>query len=364
MAPHWIRRLSVVILSLVSTSSFGVHTDYFFKSEAEARGASVWECGYVEAGLWYSLPGGAMSLEDCMSSAPENALKKVLEQGNAWVANAPPGYPRYCQPPPVRDDKCSKWPQPPMPDPVTGLPVNVYALRCYERQTLQCAQAGFGGVGIIGGVQMHAGVIGIKGHIDPFQSADVLILVDVPPPPPPPPPECPVDVLKDKPIDACSVALEAGNGLPVPDTACPTPSVMTDPRGEPCLRGKLAGLGIPYAGPTSTIRTAPYQAHLKDVYDRFWEHQWLDPVPYNACTAKRAIVEAEMNKHGIDYAPIGTSHNDGKAFDISRGTVGTLKRVLRQAGRNVSGLLREPPACNLGWGGTWPSPDEVHFFTP
>jgi hypothetical protein len=168
--------------------------------------------------------------------------------------------------------------------------------------------------------------------------------------------------------DACSTSLEAGNGLANP-AVCPPASVMNDPNGEPCLAQKLGSLGIPYAGPTSTIRTPSYQAHLRDVWDKFWQHQWLitDPDAYQACAAKRAIVEGEMSKHGIDYAPapIDSMHLDGRAFDISRGTVGTLKRILAQAGQDVSGLLSEPPACNLGWGGDFkPLQDSVHFYTP
>jgi hypothetical protein len=167
--------------------------------------------------------------------------------------------------------------------------------------------------------------------------------------------------------DLCSASLEAGLGKDV-NNACPESSVMTDPKGEPCLAKKLGSLEIPYAGPTATIRTPAYQAHLGEVYDKFWQHQWLitDPVRYEACTAKRAIVEAEMSKHGIDYPPVGTSHNDGKAFDISRGTVDALVSVLDRTGRDVSGLLREPPACNLGWGGDYrrSPPDYVHFYAP
>jgi hypothetical protein len=182
-------------------------------------------------------------------------------------------------------------------------------------------------------------------------------------------PGCPVAPLSPFPPagDPCAASLEAGLGKDV-NNACPESSVMTDPKGEPCLAKKLGSLGIPYAGPTATIRTPAYQAHLKEVYDKFWQHQWLitDPVRYQACTARRTVVENEQSKHGIDYPPVGTSHNDGKAFDISRGTVNTLDQTLTQAGRTVSGLLRESPACNLRWGGNY-SPanrDPVHFFTP
>jgi len=172
---------------------------------------------------------------------------------------------------------------------------------------------------------------------------------------------CPVGALPDFPPagDLCSASLEAGRGKDV-NNACPASSVMSDPNGEPCLAQKLGALGIPYAGPTATIRTSAYQQHLKDVWDKYWEHQWLitDPALYQACTAKRSIVEAEMNKHGIDYAParIDSTHLDGTAFDISRATVNRIA--------DVPALLRAVPACNLKWGGRFPVPDEVHFFTP
>lgn len=182
--------------------------------------------------------------------------------------------------------------------------------------------------------------------------------------PPCVPNPCPVPDLKDKPTDACSVALETGRGLPVPATACPTPSVMTDPKGEACLRDKLAVLGIPYAGPTATIRTVAYQDHLRDVWNRNEDHKKItDPAERNACAAKRAIVENEMkNIHGLKYRPGDESeHITGKSFDISEGTIIALDATLGQAGRSVSGLLRSPPFCTLIWGGTYRKPDIFHF---
>lgn len=178
--------------------------------------------------------------------------------------------------------------------------------------------------------------------------------------------QCPVPDLKDKPTDACSVALEAGRGLPIPATACPTPSVMTDPKGEACLRDKLAVLGIPYSGPTATIRTAAYQAHLRDVWDRNEDHKNItDPAERQACAAKRAIVENERNTiHGLVYRPADESeHLTGKSFDISKTTADTLKATMQQAGRSVFGLLRSPPPCTLTWGGDYliSTPDPVHF---
>jgi hypothetical protein len=172
--------------------------------------------------------------------------------------------------------------------------------------------------------------------------------------------KCPVTPLTDFPPagDLCSASLEAGRGKDV-NNACPASSVMSDPKGEPCLAQKLGVLGIPYAGPTSTIRTAAYQTHLKEVWDKYWEHQWLitDPVRYQACTARRTIVEAEMSKHGIDYEPAATTeHTSGNAFDISLTTVNRIG--------NIPTLLRAAPSCNLNWGGLFPDPDYVHFYTP
>jgi hypothetical protein len=179
--------------------------------------------------------------------------------------------------------------------------------------------------------------------------------------PPCVPDPCPVGDLPDFPPagDLCSASLEAGRGKDV-NNACSAASVMSDPKGEPCLKQKLGVLGIPYTGPTATVRTAAYQKHLGEVFDLYWQHQWLitDPVRYQACTAKRAIVEAEMSKHGIDYAPTPSDsrHLDGKAFDISRATVNRIA--------NVPALLSAAPACNLKWGGQFLKPDRVHFFTP
>jgi len=176
-------------------------------------------------------------------------------------------------------------------------------------------------------------------------------------------PDCPVPDLQPEPTDACSMALEAGNGMPTPASSCPAAPVMNDPLGEPCLRQKLTARGIPYSGPTSYIRTPAYQAHLQDVYDRYWEHQWLisDPLLYEACATKRAKVETEMSKHGIDFRPasIKQDHVEGTAFDVSRRTVGLMG--------NVPALLNEVPACNLRWGGSYSGRegrDIVHFYRP
>ena len=170
---------------------------------------------------------------------------------------------------------------------------------------------------------------------------------------------CPIPHLLDKPTDACSASLEAGSGKDVYG-ACPCAEVIADPEGASCLTTKLALAGIPYPGPTATIRSPGYQSHLADVYGKFWRHQWLitDPVKYEACTAKRALATTEYNWHGIDYEPVGDTHNDGTAFDVPRSTSDILKKLRKD---KVNEMLADLPPCTLEWGGSWPRPDWVHF---
>lgn len=164
--------------------------------------------------------------------------------------------------------------------------------------------------------------------------------------------------------DTCTAALEAGRGNPVPRSACPAAPVMSDPLGEPCLARRLAIIGVPYAGPTATIRTAAYQAHLFDVWNRNVQHQGYknNPTAWAACAEKRAEVEAEMTHHSITDAPAanGSLHISGNAFDISRATVNSVPSIPHLLRFNQPG----DPACNLRWGNTFRPPDRVHFYTP
>jgi len=177
--------------------------------------------------------------------------------------------------------------------------------------------------------------------------------------PPPPPVAC---LLDDMPAisatDTCTTSLEDNNGLPGSTSGCPDAPVMTRPLGEPCFREKVSTIGVTYNGPTSTIRTTTYNQHLINVWDYYWKHQWLitDPVQYEACTAKRTAVTAEMTKHGIDYRPaLKSRHLTGRAFDASKTVINGMKPA------RIPRLLKSPTACTLGWGGGYKIPDYVHF---
>ena len=161
--------------------------------------------------------------------------------------------------------------------------------------------------------------------------------------------------------DACSMELEANNGLPGPATTCPAVPVMTRTSGEPSFKTKMETIGIPYAGPTSTIRTTAYNQHLATVWKYHERHQRLstNPNQWYACTARRAVVEAEVTtKHGLTYPPaIISRHLTGRAFDVSR----TVIADLRQSGVFIPAILIRTPVSTLNWGGRFRIPDRVHF---
>ena len=192
------------------------------------------------------------------------------------------------------------------------------------------------------------------------------------PPPPPPVVPCPISDLLPKPIDACSVALEAGFGTPIPASACPRSVVLDDPNGEPCLRRKLGEIGVAYDGPTSTYRTDGYQYHLSDLWYSYQSHtRYINrPDIYQACSTKRAIVLAEQDGppapgHKLGYEPMGASHS-GSAFDISGVTIEALRLAKPDVKAFLATATTGSPACNLDWGGDFRRslPDKFHFYTP
>lgn len=184
-------------------------------------------------------------------------------------------------------------------------------------------------------------------------------------PPAPPPVACVIPDLPalTTPTDTCTAALEANGGLPGP-TGCPAVPVMTHSGGEPCWRRKVAEAGVLYVAPTSTIRTVAYNKHLKQVWDFYQKHQAKrnNAEQWQACTARRSVVEVEMSKHKLVYPPADNSrHLTGRAFDD-----GSVDFKLAM-GHNPSKMLSratvtpDSPACTLIWGGSWPKPDNVHF---
>lgn len=187
-------------------------------------------------------------------------------------------------------------------------------------------------------------------------------------PPPPPPVACSIPDLPAIPTsDACTTSLEANDGL-VDPAVCPMPiPVLTRAGGEPCLRGKLSGIGVAYGGPTSTLRTAAYNQHLINVWDFNQRHRNLrnNPEQWQACTARRAAVRAEVVKHDLYRRPAPNSrHLRGRAFDVALAVVNGVQTT---TGDDSSALLvtasPNSPACTMTWGGTWPPGeyDPIHF---
>lgn len=173
---------------------------------------------------------------------------------------------------------------------------------------------------------------------------------------------CPIDNLLPLPTDACSRSLEAGGGRDV-SGACPCAEVVRDLAGEQCLAAKLRALPLPYNGPTSTIRNIQYQAHLFDLWNKIAQHNAVtDPTVIAACAEKKRIANQHNNDlHGLGYKPVGGSHNDGLAFDVSGELIDHLGQTLFMAGLSVESFLLQPPTCNLKWGGKWDVPDKFHF---
>src|SRR4030067_365885 len=196
-------------LALVSPSSFGVHLDHFFQSEVEGRAAPIWRCTVLAnptpPHIGYDLPGSPMGFEACFSAS----RNKVLELSADFLASYPSG---SCGTPIREDSYCVASPPVYMLDPVTGLPVHVYEYAsCGGFYIATCLF--YANYPAAGGLHPSVGIGGIAGpvpsHGPPgYGPYGFFVLVD----------QCPVANLKDKPTDACSVALETGRGLPIPAT--------------------------------------------------------------------------------------------------------------------------------------------------
>ena len=140
---------------------------------------------------------------------------------------------------------------------------------------------------------------------------------------------------------------------------------MTHPDGEPCWRRKVNESGALYAAPTSTIRTVAYNTHLKQVWDFYKKHQRLrgNAEQWQVCTARRAVVEAEISKHGLSYPPAENSrHLTGRAFDDGSVDFKIAMGHDPAAMLERTTIIPDSPACTLRWGGGFrPVPDNVHF---
>lgn len=155
---------------------------------------------------------------------------------------------------------------------------------------------------------------------------------------------------------------------------------------EQCLAGRIQSvLGDPAQSGyqvTSTVRTLAYQAHLREVWDKFFELQGKvagDPSLKQRCAVLITKVEGEMGfhlnqdptddqqhcdftlypDHCIVQRPARTDpkHVKNVAFDIHLDTVTDFQDSLT----SPNTVETEANACSLTWGGTFNPKDEVHF---
>lgn len=219
--------------------------------------------------------------------------------------------------------------------------------------------------------------------------------------PPPPPPCTAIDKIPPLPTDdkdfACTQSLDKGAGNDVDKVCPPLNAKLTGADGQmQCLAKKLKALSppIPYNGPSSTIRTEEYQKHLLEIWKKSEDvkNKRLTAMQKQACAARIADVEAQMEHHQIDFKPSDkggeAQHVLGNAFDIpksvatalkERATMTKIKTFFETNFPNCISCLRiplvtgnvqdyvnspavNPPACNLDWGGSFG--DKVHFQLP
>ena len=158
-------------------------------------------------------------------------------------------------------------------------------------------------------------------------------------------------------------------------------------KGEQCLANligsELSQTDLGYKV-TATVRTLAYQAHLRAVWDKFFELQRKikkKPAIRQMCLSLIAQVEGEIgfrldqnparkNKrctapgrnHCIRSIPADPNkdpkHTDKLAFDISETTIRKYANILLPPRT----MATEASACNLTWGGTFMPIDVVHFL--
>jgi hypothetical protein len=127
--------------------------------------------------------------------------------------------------------------------------------------------------------------------------------------PPPPPPRCPVTALSPL-TDPEAIEHEQGKYSGRPDMSKVDERVVA---GAECVKQKVKALGR-IARITSGYRPAAYQAHLREIWDK-WKLLETNSDP--ACADVKNTVKEHWDKHGLVYQPAKTSpHSKGIAVDI------------------------------------------------
>ena len=200
-------------------------------------------------------------------------------------------------------------------------------------------------------------------------------------------PACPIGPLPDLPKDdLCAQSLDKGNGVDV-NKACPdlTPEMQKQANCLADKIGKLA-LPVPYTGPSATIRNTAYQNHLLATWKKIKDIKKLTDAQKQAC----ATLIADVERHHVIYEPSNKGddapHVKGNAIDIPDDVAfnamvrvattpavpmfpGCLScTIATQAddlGDYVNNATKNPPPCNLKWGGKSRTRfDPIHFQLP
>lgn len=180
-----------------------------------------------------------------------------------------------------------------------------------------------------------------------------------------PNPQCPIAPLQPLPNDPCTQSLEAGRGKDK-NGACAvglTPEMQQEAQ---CLANKITSLGISYPGPTATLRTPAYQAHLREIWEK-WEALKEERNP--VCASRKAEIENHKLSHGLTNEPAESSHHEtGEAVDVSNEVIRELINRVTTDTSDVQDYINtphaNPPACILRWGGKFRRYDPIHFQLP
>ena len=215
-----------------------------------------------------------------------------------------------------------------------------------------------------------------------------------------PPITCPVDALTNPPFaDECSTSLEKGGGVDV-NQKCGTLREPDMVAAANCIADKIKALSTPrinYSGPSATIRTAEYQNHLREIWDKSVSLDTImnsvvyTPEIKQACIQRKADVDSEKSRHGLDSQPSSSEskapHVEHRAIDIPRSVSKELIKqvsiytftIIKVNGKNIlkktltsdvedyiHSATVNPPACDsrISWGGRFNPVDRVHFQLP
>lgn len=209
---------------------------------------------------------------------------------------------------------------------------------------------------------------------------------------------CPVGSLSQPPFsDDCSTSLERGNGVDIDHKCDPLSDSMK--KAASCIAAKINALSSPklnYSTPSATVRTAEYQNHLREIWNKSKQLDsimnggaYTDEVKH-ACVQRKAEIDAHK-MHGLKSQPSSAGdaapHVEHRAIDIPKKIIDSMTaqvnvyvyKMVKVNGKNilkkvlisdvedyVHSATINPPACDsmISWGGRFDPVDPVHFQLP